>query len=170
MWRTIPGYDTIYEISETGTIRRIGKAPGTRIGILLKSSTKSWGGYPRVRLSDKGDSRVHFVHRLVALAFLGACPNGREVNHIDSNRLNPSLSNLEYVSRSENIAHARIQGRLRPQRGEQRKNHKLTEGQVREIFLSPSKNGKLALLFGVSNKVIWNIKHLQKWRHVTQII
>jgi|TARA_R110000787_G_scaffold112665_1_gene221583 hypothetical protein len=56
-------------------------------------------GYKIVSISG-----VHCkVHRLVALAFLGTCPTGNEVHHIDGDRVNNKLENLEYVTRSGNM-------------------------------------------------------------------
>lgn len=46
------------------------------------------------------------VHSVVASAFLGRCPSGKEVNHKDGIKSNPNVTNLEYVTRSENLIHA----------------------------------------------------------------
>lgn len=69
-------------------------------------------GYLRVILSVEGTTVRHYVHRLVAAAFFNspdADPNGNvrvQINHIDSNRSNNRVSNLEWSSRSENMLHA----------------------------------------------------------------
>jgi hypothetical protein len=69
-------------------------------------------GYPRVMLSDLRTGRYGKktrIHRLVMLAFHGAAPPDRqEVNHIDGNRANNNLHNLEYVSRAGNLKHAAV--------------------------------------------------------------
>lgn len=50
--------------------------------------------------------RSRAIHVLVAAAFLGPCPDGQEINHKDGNKQNNCVENLEYVTRSENLAHA----------------------------------------------------------------
>lgn len=64
-------------------------------------------GYPTVALG-RGNTRT--LHSLVAETFIGPCPEGQEVRHRDGVRTNPSLENLEYGTRSENIADAYIHG------------------------------------------------------------
>lgn len=92
-WRPIPGYEGRYEASNLGRIRE------TRV-------LKTDGGghrYPRVNI----DGRTQYVHRLVALAFLGDPPSsGAVVNHKDFNRKNNSAENLEWVTQTENMRHA----------------------------------------------------------------
>lgn len=52
------------------------------------------------------------IHRLVAETFLGKCPKGMEVHHIDNNKLNNDISNLKYVSRESNMIRAWCEGRF----------------------------------------------------------
>ena len=163
-WRSVQGFEDSYEVSSAGDVRRILKEHGTRVGRYLQPTTNSWGGYPRVGLTRLGKSYRRFVHRIVAAAFLGACPDGYEVNHKDSNRLNPSANNLEYVTRRENIEHAQLAGRRNDQRGEQRNNHKLTVQQVRTIRESDGTHRALGIQYGVHHSVIGRIKRGEKWK------
>lgn len=66
-------------------------------------------GYLKCSLRVNGKTYVRYIHRLVAESFLDVI-EGYEVNHIDGNKLNNDLSNLEWVSRSENIKHAYDKG------------------------------------------------------------
>ncbi len=116
-----PVLDGYYEVSSTGELRRAKPGTSTRVGrpvrpILLPNGYVQWS--PCVH--GKND-RV-YAHRLVALAFIGACPEGKEVNHIDGNKANNSAVNLEYVTRSENMFHAHSTGliRKRPSRAKPR--------------------------------------------------
>ena len=98
-WREIPGAPG-YTASDDGRLA------GPR-GKVLRTRPNH-GGYPIVTIRR----RTVRVHRLVAATFLGPIPAGREVNHIDGSRNNNAVSNLEYVTRSENMLHAGRMGRL----------------------------------------------------------
>lgn len=101
-WKEIDGYGN-YQVSNLGNIRN------SKTGRNLKPQVSTWG-YSKINLSRDGKHYTFTVHRLVAKAFLGEPPiegNGQsyEVNHKDGNKLNSALSNLEYVTKSENISH-----------------------------------------------------------------
>lgn len=104
-WLPVTGYEGFYEVSDLGKVRRIAPEHGATVGRIC-SQKGSRSGYPRVTLTRKSISTTPFIHRIVAAAFIGPCPLGKEVNHKDGNRLNPALTNLEYVTRKENVAHA----------------------------------------------------------------
>ena len=103
MWKTIKGYEN-YIINTKGQIRRIiGKyCPNGRI---LKSQI-STNNYIQICLCKNGKAKMFRLHRLLAEAFLPNPANKPQVNHIDGNRKNNDLSNLEWVTVSENMLHA----------------------------------------------------------------
>jgi hypothetical protein len=100
-WRALPGFEDRYHVSSHGRIRG-------RKGELLK--IKLYKGRRRVDLCRHSKRYGFNVHRLVALAFLGPVPPGKEVNHIDGNKLNDAAWNLEYVTHLENCRHAQRMG------------------------------------------------------------
>ena len=102
IWKPIPGYESFYEISTEGRIRNL------RSGRLLK--TQSNQPYYQVWLSRNGLKEIKKVHQLVALTFLGEPPDGCIVNHIDLDKHNNRLSNLEYKTHLENLQHAAMNG------------------------------------------------------------
>lgn len=106
-WRAIPGYEQTYEASSLGRIKSLPRNT-TRGG--LRSVTIGKRGYPVVGLTQDGVQKTHEVHRLVALAFLGARPDGMEVRHADGNRRNAAAANLAYGTRSENVSDKRAHG------------------------------------------------------------
>ena len=112
-WRPVVGFESLYEVSDTGEVRRIGKAHrcgkgrggSARLGRPIKPQ-KHRGGYLAVQLWRLGKMHRPLLHRVVAAAFIGPCPEGMEVNHIDGVKTNNAASNLEYVDRSQNMLHA----------------------------------------------------------------
>jgi hypothetical protein len=114
-------------------------------------------GYLRIKPQHAKPSL--YVHRLVAAAFLGECPRGLEVNHIDGNRINARAENLEYVTRSANNINA-VQRRGRGWSPRS----KLTSAQVAEIRASSASNPEIAAQYGVSRGVVWRIRTGKSWR------
>lgn len=96
-WRNIPSCDERYYVSSDG---RVLGANG-----LLKP-VRSKDGYLRCNIAQDGKFRLWLVHRLVAEAFIPNPDNKPEVNHIDGDKSNNNVSNLEWVTREENIRHA----------------------------------------------------------------
>lgn len=78
----------------------------------VKTPTLSNCKYLVMDLYKNGKRKTELVHRLIALTFIENKTNASDVNHKDGNRLNNELSNLEWVSRSENLKHSyRVLGR-----------------------------------------------------------
>lgn len=114
--------DGYYEVSNLGRVRRARPGSGTQVGKVL--SPTLCGGYPSIETSVKGKKRRYSVHRLIAMAFLGPCPPGMEVNHKDGVKTNNHIGNLEYVTSSENHLHAYRTGLAK---------HKYPETAIREV-------------------------------------
>lgn len=88
-----------------------GEVIGRRLGKPMKPET-IWSGYKRVSIFDESGQRRHvLVHRLVAEAFIPNPDNKRDVNHIDECKTNNAVSNLEWVTRSENCRHGTANAR-----------------------------------------------------------
>lgn len=105
IWRPIVGYEGLYEVSNCGRIRslvfRNGASCFQRKKLL--SSIDHGNGYRYVSLTSDGERKNHYVHRLVADAFVPN-PNGCSVvDHIDFDRSNNSASNLQWLTQKENV-------------------------------------------------------------------
>ena len=98
VWKDIPGYEGFYEVSNFGRVKSLHLKPK-----ILNPKAPSHR-YKRVSLSVGGVKKQHSVHRLVLLAFIG--PSNLQVNHIDGDKNNNTLTNLEYCTPKENINHA----------------------------------------------------------------
>jgi hypothetical protein len=125
IWKPVVGYGGIYEVSSCGDVRSILRTvPHSHSGTktiparVLKSNVDS-RGYACVRLSMRGKDKLYRVHRLVLEAFMPNEDSSRfDGNHINGNRLDNRLENLEWVTRSENIKHSyRSLGRVNATQG-----------------------------------------------------
>lgn len=105
IWRAVPGF-TGYEVSSTGRVRSYKRSAAGRLISLLPDGR----GYMRVRLGDGTRMVARRVHQLVAEAFIGPRPEGREVRHLDGNGMNNIPSNLEYATAAVNQADKVLHG------------------------------------------------------------
>lgn len=150
-WQPIAGHEG-YFVSDEGAV----KGP--------RGLFKPWlndQGYFYVRLSNP--RRMARVHRLVAMAFLPNPEAHSVVNHIDNNRTNNRVSNLEWTSQWGNLEHAAQQGRMQRDywKGRRSPNARLTDIQVAEIRDTYSRGGmswkNLGRAYGVGKRSIGRI-------------
>lgn len=108
-WRPVAGYEGYYEVSSDGQVRSAMRRKGSKGGVLKAGTTKA--GYKLVSLWRDGKGLSCNVHRLVAAAFLGPCPPGMEVRHLDGDPTNNDVANLRYGTGSENCQDITRHGR-----------------------------------------------------------
>lgn len=115
-WRNITGYEGAYQVSNLGLIKSLQRSVHRKHkGVTaykanrrerLIAFSKRKDGYLKVDLSKDDIASTLYVHLLVADAFLPIIPGKDYINHIDNNRSNPMLINLERCTQSENILHS----------------------------------------------------------------
>lgn len=98
-WAPIKGYEGVYEVSNLGGVASV--RSGNRK--ILKPSKPT--GYLQIVLSINNSKRTHRVHRLVAEAFIPNPKSLPEVNHIDEDKLNNCVDNLEWCTRKYNVTY-----------------------------------------------------------------
>lgn len=99
-WRDIPGYEGLYQVSNTGRVKSLNYKHTGKEGF-LKPCT-SHNGYLYVTLCKDKKYRHYFVHRIVWVSFVGLIPHGMQVNHIDECKTNNFLENLNLLSCRDN--------------------------------------------------------------------
>lgn len=99
----------IIEEAPNYLISNLGRVQNRTTGRILKTPLSAQG-YPRVGLTVGEEHLQRSVHRLVAIAFVDGREPGLVVNHIDGNKLNFLPENLEWITREENMEHAKRTG------------------------------------------------------------
>lgn len=105
IWKAVEGTNGRYEVSNTGKVRSMNY--GGHNGVVREMRpTKDYKGYMRVRITRAGKSTTVKVHREIAKAFIPNPQNKPEVNHINGDKTDNRVENLEWVTASENTSHA----------------------------------------------------------------
>jgi hypothetical protein len=165
-WRPVVGWEDHYAVSNVGRVMR---TSGRTAGRFLKLTPGNMGYY-NVVLQVGERRRLRHPHHLVADAFLPPRPSARhEVDHIDGDKLNNRVWNLEWVTHQANMQHAVELGLFHDRRGEGNGRALLTEDIVRNIrtlhMRCPASH--LAEIHHVSKHAIHGVRSGRTWQHVT---
>ena len=104
IWKDINGYEGLYQVSNFGNVKSLHKYAGRTDRILSPGKTKR--GYLGVYLFKNGKGKSLYVHRLVAQAFIPNPNDLSEVNHIDEDKHNNRVDNLEWCDRQYNVEYS----------------------------------------------------------------
>lgn len=162
IWKDIPGYEGQYQASSLGRIRSLDRVltlhrkNGNCINRLMKGRILRPGqfcksGHVSVVLGHGAIGSP--VHQLVALTFIGPCPEGKEILHNNGIPYDNRVENLRYGTRRENILDVFYQG------GKWRKLSLEDVEEIKFALYCGFRNVDLARQFGVSQSVICSIKH-----------
>jgi len=173
IWKDIQGYDGVYQISNCGRLRRVWKKSKWNPEGKLKILNYSFGhdGYVKAGLTKNKKRKTYRIHRLVAIEFIRNPLNKPQVNHIDGNKSNNHISNLEWCTASENNKHAWDTGLAKAKRGEEHGASKLTQKQVDQIReLKGLKTQKqIAKIFNISQTTISEVHTGKTWKKLKTV-
>lgn len=165
-WKDIKGWEGLYKISTYGNILNI------RSNNILSQRVNS-SGYPHRLLCNKKFKKNYLLHRLVALHFIPNLCNKPQVNHKDGNKLNSHVSNLEWVTPSENCQHSHYNGLQIPAVGEKAHRSKLSKIQALEIIKLSScgfSGVYIANIYNVTPSTICALLKGRTWSHLDRSI
>lgn len=108
IWKDIPGYESLYQVSDAGRVRSLDRKITDKRGIQQSFAGKIMKGtksriYLTVVLRNNGFRQTYTIHELVMSAFVGKRPEKNDVCHSDGNSMNNQLQNLRYDTRRNNI-------------------------------------------------------------------
>lgn len=178
-WRSIAGFESLYEVSDLGRVRSLRGRHG-KGAVLRPKIPDDPRQYPAVSLHKDGARCRRNVHALVAEAFLPPKPSPEhEVRHYDGYNGNSRADNLLWGTRVDNAADKERHGRVprgaghgmfgRKITGEANGAAKLTDDEVRVIRAMATAGlpqRHIGLIVGVTQGIVWRIIHRKAWAHV----
>ena len=155
VWKDVVGFEEYFQVSNLGNVF------SKRTNKVLKSVV-SKNGYPTIPTKIGGRNGKCYclkIHRLVAEAFIPNPENKPYVNHLDSDRTNSNVENLEWCTHQENMKHAAESGNLN--NDHKRGVSKYDDEMLIEIKYNPAKlsQRKLAEKFNVSKTFVHMLQH-----------
>lgn len=174
VWKTVPGYEGLYEASTFGKVRSLPRTVYTQKtkiarrlpGLILHPMTDC-DNRQQVSLCKDYKVKVIRVHKIILLTFIGPCPENQECCHNDGNASNNHLNNLRYdtglANARDNVKHGKTN------RGEKSPTSKLNANQVIEIrssYAEGERTNQLAKRFGVGHQQISRIVKRERWAHI----
>lgn len=175
VWRDVKWYEGFYKVSNLGRIKSVERRIKLRGSYERLYESKimkckvSKDGYYTIGLRMRGKREWKRIHRLVAEAFIEN-PLGYEVvNHIDGNKLNNNVDNLEWCTIEYNNNHAKENGLLRALHGEEKTESKLTNSvviSIRKDYKNGLKQSDICKKYNISATQAHKIVMMKSWKHI----
>lgn len=173
LWKDAVDYEGFYQISDRGKVKSIARVvmrkdgkPYTVKERIITPYVDRYG-YLRIELNKRGVAKKHYVHRLVGQAFIPNPDNKPQINHIDTNKKNNTVNNLDWVTLQENRDHAVANGLQPDQRGKNNPNIKLTKKDVlltRKLKKAGKTHTEISKIVGTSVSNVNNIVGGYTWK------
>ena len=162
-----------YKVSRDGTIISFAKSkkgrPLTLTPAKLKNRINTQGYISVDIVQDDKTIKSQFVHRLVAEAFIPNPDNLPCVNHIDGNKINNNVSNLEWCTHKENTQHALKNKLLNPPVGERCAQSIYKEIEIETVIdyiVDGKTNKQIERDTGVSSETVSDIRNKERWKYL----
>lgn len=156
IWKDILNFEGEYQISNLGRVKSLPRFKKRKEEKILKIS-KGKRGYYSIVLWKNQKSKTFTIHRLIACHFIPNPENKREVNHIDANKLNNNLSNLEWVTPKENSIHAIKSQNVMKYKGKRGVTKRVYKNNIFWISEISHKNSTLYLGISKDKEVAYNL-------------
>lgn len=170
-WLPVIGFEGRYEISSYGRVKSLGRwiNPNSKqkayyIAEKMLKLNKDTRGYLFVMCSKNSQTKRMYVHQAIAHSFIGSQEKGIEVRHLDGNKLNNTLENITYGTKSDNMRDAVRHGTLVFSRS------KLTREDVINIGKDPRTHATIAKDYGICETTVSNIKRGASFKGFTEEI
>jgi len=179
IWKDVPGFEGLYQASSFGQVKSIDRiefrknnseiatAHSIKAVVLKQKITNT--GYATIVLSRSGKPKYISVHRVIALTFVSNPENKPQVNHIDGNKLNNCIGNLEWCTPKENINHSWRIGLSKSAHGEKNHRAKITDVQATEIrqkYFAGVKPCIILAEYNISRSRLHELKTRKVFKHV----
>lgn len=115
-WKAVVGYEGLYEVSDLGNVRSLNYYRSGKVKELKPAICR---GYYHVQLCKDRKKKHYYVHKLVATSFIGPIPKGMVVNHLNENKLDNRLENLEICTVTQNNNHGTRNERISKAKSQQ---------------------------------------------------
>lgn len=172
IFKSKKGYEGFYDVSNLGRIKSIGrlihqKADVYRNGRIMKPQKR--GEYLGIKFSKDGVRKMYLIHRLIAEVFIPNPDNLKEVNHLDGNKFNNAVSNLEWSTHKNNCIHARDILK-NTYKGEKHHSAKLKEQDVIDMINDYKRDNysyaELGRIYNITPEAASCIIRRKTWKHL----
>lgn len=172
IWKPLKDYEGLYEISNMGNFKSLPKKGSSKILLMKSRHVDISTGYIAIQLHKNNKMLTKRIHRLVASTFIPNPNNYPVVNHIDGNKKNNQVDNLEWCTYSENSLHAINSGLSKPIWGEKHPQAKLSNkdlDKIKELFSEGRTNKEIAQLFNIGAPHISKIRNNKRRGHESDL-
>lgn len=174
IWKDVVGWEGLYQVSSLGRFKSLSreKTIGSRGKKIMKSFIMKQNevkGYLTILFYNNSIRKKYQSHRVVANHFIQNIENKKTVNHINGNKKDNTVNNLEWLNHSEQQKHAVKIGLRNKTLGENSNFSKLNETSIkaiRELYKQKVKQKEIALMYNINRNTVHSIVNKITWKHI----